>query len=154
MSKLDELDKQILRILQEDGRVSHVNIAKQVGVSHTRVRDRIARMEEAGIITSYRAIIDPMHLAFGLLCIVQLEADQTKDFDEFVRQLMEIDEVIEVVNVTGQMDAHIRIWTKDVAHLRDILYNKLSALPAHKNTSTTIVLKQWQKPLGLAGMGD
>ena len=149
MYKLDELDRQILDILQEDGRASHVNIAKRLGVGHTRVRDRVLRMEEAGVIEGYQAIIDPAVLGQGVLCIVQLKTDQQLDFDKLVEQILGIDEVVEVTNVTGEVDAHIRIWARDVAHLRDILYNKLSILPAHKSTNSTIVLKRWRKPLGL-----
>ncbi len=150
---LDALDRQILTILQENGRASHVTIARQLGVSHSRVRDRILRMEEAGIIEGYQAQINPAALGHGVLCIVQLEADQRLDFDELVEQLLRIDEVVEVTNLTGQVDAHIRIWARDISHLREILYNKLSVLPAHKSTNTTIVLKRWQKPLGLSN-GD
>jgi len=146
---LDDLDRQILNILQEDGRASHVNIARRLGVGHTRVRDRVLRMEEAGVIRGYRAVIDPAQLGQGVLCIVQLKADQQLDFDEFVEQILQIDEVVDVANLTGEVDAHIRIWARDVAHLREILYNKLSILPAHKSTNSTIVLKHWWKPLGL-----
>lgn len=149
MYKLDDLDKQILDILQRDGRATHVNIAKQLGVGHTRVRDRILRMEEAGVIEGYQAIINPAVLGQGVLCIVQLKTDQRLDFDGLVEQIMQIDEVVEVTNVTGEVDAHIRIWAKDVPHLRDILYDKLSVLPAHRSTNSTIVLKRWTKPLGL-----
>jgi Lrp/AsnC family leucine-responsive transcriptional regulator len=106
-------------------------------------------MEAAGVIEGYEAIVDPARLGLGILCIVQLEADQRLDFEELVQQLLQIDEVVEITNVTGQVDAHIRIWARDVAHLREILYNKLSVLPAHKSTNSTIVLKRWQKPLGL-----
>lgn len=150
MYELDKLDKQILAILQQDGRSSHVNIAKQLGVGHTRVRDRILRMEEAGVITGYRAVVDPARLGHNILCIVQMETEQRLDFEEMVDQLLAVDEVIEVANVTGEMDAHIRIWARDVAHLRNILYHKLSILPAHKRTTTTLVLKRWTKPLGLS----
>lgn len=149
MYQLDPLDKQILAVLQEDGRASHVNIARQLGVGHTRVRDRILRLEEAGVIKGYQAVIDPAVFGQGILCIVQLETDQSLDFNELVAQLLKIDEVVEVTNVTGQVDAHIRIWARDITHLRDILYNKLSTLPAHKSTNSTLVLERWRKPLGL-----
>ena len=147
--ELDDLDKQILTVLQEDGRASNVSIAKRIGVGHTRIRDRIMRMEESGVIVGYRAVIDPMVLGQGVLCIVQLKVDQGLDFGEMVTELLQIDEVVEVSNVTGQFDAYIRIWARDVTHLRDILYNKLSQLPAHKSTDSTIVLKRWEKPLGV-----
>ena len=148
MYELDQLDKQILLILQEDGRASNVSIAKRIGVGHTRVRDRILRMEEAGVIKGYRVVLNPAVIGQGVLCIVQLKVDQRLDFAEMLEQLLQIDEVVEVVNITGDFDAHIRIWARDVAHLRDILYDKLSLLPAHKSTNSTIVLKSWEKPLG------
>lgn len=148
MYKLDDLDKQILMILQKNGRASNVSIAKQIGTGHTRVRDRILRMEEAGIIQGYQAVINPAMLGMGILCIVQMKVDQSLDFNELVMQLLVIDEVIEVVNITGEFDAQVRVWAKDMAHLRDILYNKLSTLPAHKGTNSTIVLQHWHKPLG------
>ena len=147
--ELDELDRQILSVLQKNGRASNVSIAKEVGVGHTRVRDRILRMEEAGVIERYKVVINPAALGQGILCIVQLKVDQAFDFSELLEELLQIDEVVEVANVTGQFDAHIRIWARDVAHLRDILYNRLSTLPAHKSTNSTIVLKRWEKPLGL-----
>ena len=57
--ELDDLDKKILSILQEDGRASNVSVAREIGVGHTRVRDRILRMEEAGVIEQYRVVINP-----------------------------------------------------------------------------------------------
>lgn len=155
MFKLDDLDRKILEILQKDGRASHVNIARQLGVGHTRVRDRILRMEEAGVIAGYRAVLNPAVLGQGVLCIVQLQTDQRMDFDKLINEILAIDEVVEVVNVTGEVDAHIRIWARDVPHLREILYDKLSLLPAHRSTNSTIVLKRWTKPLGLSmNMGE
>jgi len=148
--QLDELDRQILRILQENGRASNVSIAKRLAVGHTRVRDRILRMEEAGVIEGYRVMVNPVALGQGILCIVQLKVDQGYDFAEFVNQLMQLDEVVEVSNITGDFDAHVRVWARDVSHLRDILYNRLSALPAHKSTNSTIVLKKWEKALGIS----
>jgi DNA-binding Lrp family transcriptional regulator len=146
--KLDDLDRQILEILQENGRASHVNIAKQLGVGHTRVRDRILRMEEAGVIKGYRAVIDPAVLGYGIHCIVLYKADQQLDFDELAEKILEIDEVVDVANVTGDFDAHIQVWARDVPHLRDILYYKLSVLPGFINTNSSIVLKHWWKPWG------
>ena len=149
LHKLDELDRQILMILQQDGRASNVSIAKKLRTGHTRIRDRIKRMEDAGIIKGYRAVINPALLGQGILCIVQMKVDQSLDFDQLIKQVLNIPEVVEIVNVTGQFDAHIRVWARDVSHLRDILYNKLSALPAHESTNSTIVLERWDKPLGL-----
>jgi DNA-binding Lrp family transcriptional regulator len=81
--------------------------------------------------------------------VVQLEVDQRLDFEGLARQLLAIDEVVEVINLTGPVDAQVRVYARDIAHLREILYTKLSSLPAHKSTNSAIVLKQWRKPLDL-----
>jgi Lrp/AsnC family leucine-responsive transcriptional regulator len=106
-------------------------------------------MEEAGVIERYEAIINPAALERGILCIVQLQVNQAFDFNELVKQLLEFDEVVEIANVTGDFDAHIRVLTRDVTHLRDFLYNKLGQLPAHQSTNSSIVLNLWKKPLGI-----
>jgi len=149
MFEPDDLDLKILTILQADGRASHVNIARSLGVGHTRVRDRILKMEDAGVISGYQVVLNPVKLGHTVECVVQLEVDQRLNFEELARQMLQIDEVVEVTNLTGAVDAHVRVWARDITHLRNILYNKLSTLPAHKSTSSAIVLKQWRKPLGL-----
>ncbi len=149
MHQLDDLDRKILAILQQDGRAAHMNIARQLGVGHTRVRDHILRLEESGVITGYQAVINPAAVGHGVQGVVQLEVDQRLNFEALAHQLLAIDEVVEVINLTGPVDAHVRIYAKDITHLREILYSKLSGLPAHKNTNSAIVLKRWDKPLGL-----
>lgn len=149
MLPLDNLDKKVLALLQKNGRASHTEIARQLKVGHTRVRDRILRMEEAGVITDYRAVINPQVLGYGIHCAILIEVDQRHDFDTFVDDLMAMDEVVEVVNLTGEYDVIVRIWARDIAHLRDVLYNKISALPAHVRTLSNMVLDHRQKHLGI-----
>ena len=149
MIDLDDLDKQILALLQKDGRMSHVQIARQLKVGHTRVRDRILRMEEAGVIAGYQAVINPLVLGYNIHCIIQIEVDQRKDFGAFVDAMMQMEEVVEVVNLTGEYDVTVRIWARDVTHLHDILYHKISELPAHLRTVSSMVLSHQQKHLGV-----
>ena len=148
--KTDELDQNILQMLQEDGRASNVEIGRKLSVPHTRVRDRILRMEEAGIIEGYSVRVNPLILGYNIHALVQVEVDQQQEFDVFAEQLMQMDEVVEVANVTGEFDAIVRIWVRDVTHLRHFLYNEISTLPAHKRTVSSIILKRFDKPLGTA----
>ena len=150
MFQLDELDQQILKLLQEDGRASHVEIARQLEVGHTRVRDRIHRMEEAGVITGYVAQVDPLSLGYSIHAIIHVRVDQQEDFDEFANQLMQMDEVVEVFNITGEYDAIVRIWVKDFKHLRQFLYGAISELPAHQHTVSSMVLDNQVKSLTLS----
>ena len=98
-----------------------MHIAKQIGVGHTRVRDRVLRIEEAGVTTGYQAVINPTVLGHTIPCVVQLETDQRQAIDEFLQQQLQMEEVVEVANNTGQVDAYMRTWARDIAHLRDIL---------------------------------
>ena len=151
MYNLDELDGQILHILQQNGRASHTEIARQLGVGHTRVRDHIHRMEAVGVITGYCATIDPLALGYSIHAIIHVSVDQQQDFDEFAAQLLAMDEVVEIFNVTGEFDALVRIWVRDFRHLREFLYGKISELPAHQNTVSSMVLANQVKPLTLSG---
>ena len=149
MFQLDQLDQRILQILQHDGRATHVEIARQLGVGHTRVRDRIHRMEEAGVIAGYTARINPLALGYSIHAIIHVRVDQQEDFDDFANQLMQMNEVVEVFNITGEYDAIVRIWVKDFRHLRDFLYGAISELPAHQHTVSSMVLDNQIKSLTL-----
>ncbi len=150
METLDELDLQILKLLQADGRATNVEIGRQLDQRHTRIRDRINRMTEAGVITGYRVEVNPLKLGHHIHALVHVEADQEHDFDAFADQLLAIPEVVEVMNVTGDYDAIVRVWARDVTHLRTLLYNKISTLEAHKKTVSSLILKRWETTLGLS----
>ena len=150
MVQLDDLDLQILAILQKDGRTAHSEIARQLEVGHTRVRDHVLRMEELGVIKGYRVIVDPTILGFNIQCMIHVEVDQQKDYDEFVTQLLEMEEVVEITNITGQYDCIVRVWLRDTKHLRRFLYERLSNLPAHKSTISNIILDRVKRPLTIS----
>lgn len=149
MTQLDDLDLKILTLLQKDGRAAHSEIARQLEVGHTRVRDHIIRMEEMGVITGYRVVVDPTVLGYNIQCMIHVEVDQQKDYDLFVEQLLEMEEVVEITNITGEYDCVIRAWFVDTEHLRKFLYEKLSNLPAHQSTISTLVLNRVRRPITL-----
>lgn len=149
MVELDDLDLDILALLQKDGRAAHSEIARQLEVGHTRVRDHVMRMEDLGVIKGYRVVIDPVVLGYNIQCIIHVEVDQQKDYQEFALQLLEMEEVVEITNLTGQYDCIIRVWLTNTAHLRRFLYEKLSSLPAHKSTVSSIVMDRVRRPLQL-----
>ncbi len=149
MVNLDDLDLKILSMLQKDGRAAHSEIARQLGVGHTRVRDHVMRMEEMGVIKGYRVIVDPAVLGFSIQCMIHVEVDQQQDYDQFVLQLLEMEEVVEITNITGEYDCIVRCWFVDTDHLRKFLYEKLSALPAHQSTISNLVLNRVRRPITL-----
>jgi len=149
MYKFDNTDIKILQILQTDVRLPLTQLSEQLGIPHGTVRDRIRKMEEAGVIECYTAILNPAKLGFLMNCLVQVTLDQQVENSLAVEALLKIKEVTEIQLLTGEVDAFVRIWAKDVEHLRQILYDKFTSIPGMVRTNTIIVLDTQSKPLPL-----
>ncbi|MCX6068271.1 MAG: Lrp/AsnC family transcriptional regulator [Chloroflexi bacterium] len=149
MIKLDDTDVKILRILQTDVRIPLTQLSEQLGVPHGTVRDRIRKMEEAGVIECYATVLNPVKLGFLMNCLVQVTLDQQVENSQVIDALLKIDEVTEIQLLTGDVDTLVRIWARDVEHLRQILYEKFTSIPGIVRTNTIIVLGTHVKPLPL-----
>ena len=149
MYKLDDTDIKILHILQKDFRLPLTQLSEQLGIPHGTSRDRIRKMEEAGVIERYATILNPANLGFLLNCFVEVTLDQRVDNKRAIEALLEIEEVTEIHTLTGDVDAFVRIWARDVEHLRQILYDKFTNIPGMVRTNTIIVLDTRAKPLPL-----
>jgi DNA-binding Lrp family transcriptional regulator len=144
--QLDELDVKILDILQVDGRIALTRLSARLDVPHTTVRDRLKKLEEAGAIERYAAILDPARLGLPISAFVMITLDQRLAAAPAVAALLEIDEVGEAFLLTGDVDILARIWARDVEHLRQILYEKLSSVPGLVRTNTVVVLASQAGP--------
>jgi Lrp/AsnC family transcriptional regulator for asnA, asnC and gidA len=149
MYKVDNIDIKILRVLQTDFRLPLTQLSEQLGIPHGTVRDRIRKMEEAGVIERYATIINPAKLGFLLNCFVEVTLDQMIENNSAIEALLKIEEVTEIHTLTGNVDAFVRIWARDVEHLREILYDKFTNIPGMIRTNTIIVLDTQAKPLPL-----
>jgi Lrp/AsnC family transcriptional regulator for asnA, asnC and gidA len=149
MYKVDNIDIKILRVLQTDFRLPLTQLSEQLGIPHGTVRDRIRKMEEAGVIERYATIINPAKLGFLLNCFVEVTLDQMIENNSAIEALLKIEEVAEIHTLTGNVDAFVRIWARDVEHLREILYDKFTNIPGMIRTNTIIVLDTQAKPLPL-----
>lgn len=149
MYKVDNIDIKILRVLQTDFRLPLTQLSEQLGIPHGTVRDRIRKMEEAGVIERYATIINPAKLGFLLNCFVEVTLDQMIENNSAIEALLKIEEVAEIHTLTGNVDAFVRIWARDVEHLREILYDKFTNIPGMVRTNTIIVLDTQAKPLPL-----
>ncbi|MBM3124843.1 MAG: Lrp/AsnC family transcriptional regulator [Chloroflexi bacterium] len=154
MDNLDNIDIKILHGLQADARLPLTQLSKQLGIPHGTVRDRIRKLEEAGVIEGYAAILNPAKLGYLLNCLVQVTLDQRVEISEAVEALLKIEEVTEIQTLTGEVDAFVRIWARDKEHLRQILYEKLTGVPGMIRTSTIMVLGAYTKPLPLLAKED
>jgi DNA-binding Lrp family transcriptional regulator len=147
MYNLDSTDVKILQALQSDGRVPLTQLSDQLGIPHATLRDRIRKLENAGVIERYAAVINPAKVGFMVTCFVELTLDHQVETSRTLAALMNIEEVVTVHLLTGATDALVQIWAKDLEHLRQILYDKFANIPGMIRTSTSVVLDTRVKPI-------
>ncbi len=129
--KLDRIDRKILRDLQENGRMSNVDLAENAGISAPPCLRRVRALEDAGVIKGYHAEIDPASIGYGIFVFAQvgLASQSESDLKKFEVLIGEWANVIECYLVSGEFDYIIKIYAKDWDDYQDFLTNHLSAAP-------------------------
>lgn len=150
MYQLDDTDAKILEALQTDGRVALTQLSDQLGIPHATLRDRIRKLEQAGVIEGYTAIIDMARAGFTISCFVELVLDHQVETKLAIEALMNIEQVTELYLLTGETDVLVRIWARDIEHLREILHVKFAAIPGLLRSNALVVLGKHTKPIPFA----
>ncbi|MGW1270849.1 Lrp/AsnC family transcriptional regulator [Streptomyces sp. NPDC002491] len=141
---LDAIDRNILFHLRQDGRLTNVELAKRVGLTPPPCLRRVKRLEEAGVITGYRAVINPQVLGRGLEVLIDVEiyAQDRKSFQDFEDTVASYDEVIEFRRMYGRPDYFLRVAVADHAAYETFLTEKLSGLPAVLRLESHLTMKK------------
>ncbi|ELZ36261.1 AsnC family transcriptional regulator [Halorubrum saccharovorum DSM 1137] len=137
--ELDETDRSILRILQEDARTPFSEVARRIDMSSATVHDRVNRMEEAGVIEGYHASIDPKAVGYGVSAFVGLRVEQGREEDALER-LREIDGVREIHLTTGDWDVILKVVAADTDSLRDLMFERVAEMEGFSRSQTMIIL--------------
>ncbi len=135
----DEKDIRILRILQENGRVSYSEIARKLGISEAAVYARVQKLVKQGIIRNFRAILDPEKLGYQLTAFVAVSANPGK-YEKVLRELSKIEEAQEIYDVTGDYYCLVKLRAPDRETLAKIL-DRIGSLDGVVATETRIVLR-------------
>lgn len=138
---MDTVDIHILERLQQDGRATQLELAKEVGLSQSSVAERIRKLEEKGIIRGYAAKVDALMLGKEITAFVGVSLDHPRYFDEFAAAIKDIDEVLECHRVAGDDSYLLKVKTTSPATLDDLLVGALRTLPGVTRTHTTIALR-------------
>lgn len=133
--KVDHLSWKILTAVQQDGRMSLKSLAAEVGLSLPAVSERLKRLEEAGIISGYRAIVEADALGYGIMAIIGMTTLKP-DKKHLIEDLEKMPEVLECLHVTGQDSYLIRVLTRDIQHLESFV----GAINHYGETRTSIVM--------------
>lgn len=143
MGKMDDIDRRILRELSRDGRISNLELAERVGLSPSACLRRVQELERSGVITGYRATIDPTKLGMGFLAYVTvgLSTHTKKAQADFETAMTGAPEVRECHNVTGAIEYLLRIETADLAAYKHFHTEVLGVLPQVHSISTYVVME-------------
>jgi DNA-binding Lrp family transcriptional regulator len=139
---LDAKDRAILRLLQENAKITVREIAGKVHLSATPVHERIKRMEDAGVITQYAALVDPSKLKKGLMiiCYVSLKEHNKKSGLKFIRTMNELREVTECYNISGEFDFMLKVVVENMDAYYDFHVNKLGQVENLGRLQSTFVM--------------
>jgi Lrp/AsnC family leucine-responsive transcriptional regulator len=143
---LDKLDKAILRLLQANGRETYDSVGEQVGLSSSAVLRRVKRMEEAGVIDRYVALVKPEAVGLGLTAYINVrlekhtERHKRNPMDLFRASVQTWPEVVECASLTGDMDYLLRVVVQDMAHYSRFIMDTLLKHPSVQDCKTSFVL--------------
>jgi Lrp/AsnC family transcriptional regulator, leucine-responsive regulatory protein len=146
INALDKLDKAILRRLQENGRETYDIIGEQVGLSSSAVLRRVKRLEEAGVIDRYVALVKPEAIGLGLTAYLNVrlekhtETHKRNPMDLFRASVQTWPEVVECAALTGEMDYLLRVVVQDMAHYSRFIMETLLKHPSVEDCKTSFVL--------------
>jgi len=151
LHQLNKIDRNILRVLQKDGRTSYAELARQVGLSTTPCKERVKKLEREGVIRGYQAILDPGYLDAALVVIVQIRLNRTSQdiFEDFKRHAYDLPEVQECYLVSGNFDYLIKARVADMAAYREFLGETLLTLPGVQESTSYVVMEQVKETLSL-----
>lgn len=142
MLELDAIDVRILNVLQNNGRLSNVELAERVNLSPSPCLRRVRLLEEAGVITGYRTHLNPASLGLGMTVFVDLKLIHHNDAasDEFESAIEQLDHVINCYLVSGSADYRLEVLVKDL-HGYETLLRQLQSLPHVKDIHSNFVIR-------------
>lgn len=142
MSKLDEIDLRIINELQSNGRLSNIEIAERVGLSHSACSRRITKLEKEEVILGYRAIVDRNKLGLSVRVYCGIVRDSSTSWDELAKNLANIDGVVSVFGISGDVDLMIEVIAKDMQYYSEIIMSKVFNTKGVSATRSSFVLAE------------
>lgn len=152
MDTLDKIDLQILRILQDNSKLTTKELAAQVNLSTTPVFERLKRLESEGYIRKYVAILDAekLNLGFIVFCSVKLRRLNRDIAAEFTRVIRDIPEVVECYNISGEYDYLLKIHAPDMKYYQEFILNVLGTIDSMGSLRSTFVMSEVKNGYGIS----
>ena len=143
--QLDRYDRHILEILQQEGRISNQDLADRIGLSPSPCLRRVRALEDSGLVTGYRALLDARKLGLSLMALIHISMDQhtPERFANFEARVAENPEVLECLLITGQdADYQLKVVVRDMDAYQDLLLNRITRIPGVTGVRSSFVLRR------------
>lgn len=147
---MDATDRRIIATLQEHGRITNVELARMNDLAPSSMLERVRRLEERGIISGYRAVLDPKKLGYTIeaLVMIILDRHQSTGIEDFESGVRQVPEVTGCFHVAGQYDYVLHVTVRDIEHLGDLVKHRLSAIGGVEKQETFLVLSTVKEDQG------
>lgn len=145
MPTLDRFDRRILELLQQDGRLSNLELAERIGLSPSPCLRRVRSLEQAGIISGYRALLDAQRLGLSLMALVYISMDRhtPERFANFDARVRALPEVLECLLITGQQaDYQLKVVVSDMQAYQELLLNRITRIEGVTGVHSSFVLRR------------
>ena len=142
MIKIDDYDRKIIAALQTNARLSNIEVARQVNLSHSSCSRRIARLEREGVIAGYRALTDRQKLGLSVRAYCGVIRDAEVGWEELARELATIEGVVSVFAVSGEVDLMLEIVAQDMQHYSQVVLQDVFNTRGVSATRSSFVLAE------------
>ncbi len=142
---LDRYDRQILELLQQQGRISNQELADRIGLSPSPCLRRVKALEENGLIQGYRALVDAKRMGLNLMALLHISMDRhtPERFENFERKIEQLPQVLECLIITGQdADYQLRVLVEDMDAYHDLLLHKITRIEGVTGVHSSFVLRK------------
>ena len=143
--EIDRFDRLILQTLQEDGRISNQDLADRIGLSPSPCLRRLRALEDAGIVTGYRALLNAKALGYSLMALIYISMDMhtPERFENFEQQIRQVSEVLECLLITGQdADYQLKVVVRDMDAFQELLLNRITRIQGVTGVHSSFVLRK------------
>lgn len=141
---IDKFDLQLLAALQRNGQATNAALSEEVHLSTSQVSRRVLRMQEAGVIDHYAAVLDPVTVGLDVMVFAEVTLDHHKASasDRFEREVAQLPEVLECYTLAGRADYLLRVVAPDLAALSGFMTDRILRIPGVANVKSTVTLRR------------
>lgn len=142
LDRLDRVDMEILRMLQDDGRITNADLARQIGLSPPSVLQRVRKLEDSGLVGRYTAILNPGAMGYQVRAVVliTLFKHDAASLEAFKKEVVDIPEVLQVAHLSGEFDYMLQVMVRDVGSYENLIRKRLSNIPGIGKIQSSFVL--------------